>query len=51
MEGGAKIIDEKSAFDEVIGEQMVVDTTQTNQVSVPAKKRKRRKVALPVIVE
>ena len=51
MADGAKIIDEKSAFDEVIDEQMVIVTTQTNQVSVPAKKKKRRKVALPSIAE
>jgi len=29
----------------------MVDTNQANQASVPAKKKKRRKVALPRIVE
>ena len=51
MADGAKIIDEVSAFAEANDDQMMIDTASKNQASVPAKKRKRRKVAYPKMVE
>ena len=51
MEDGAKNDFERSAFDEAIPPQIEQGPIQTNQASDPAKKKKKRKVALPKIVE
>ena len=51
MADGAKIINEVSAFAEDNDDQIMIDTSSKNQASVPAKKIKTRKVALPELAE